>query len=185
MDTIILFWLFAVSTIWSTCLWTGIADVFFKLCVAHLRLHIDTAPARAGVADDLCSYGTNKLLITYSTAYLVNSVDTNTCNCFRGCNYRCNYVITAVNYCAHDLAQHILSTVWTQTPVTVSFEDVSTAVKYCTHDVAATLNQRQWRWFKDATTSCAQWFVTVQPLGLQYRIGVCTRVLSTGVISLQ
>ena len=26
-----------------------------------------------------------------------------------------------------------------------------------THNVVTTLNQRQWRWFNVATTSCAQW----------------------------
>ena len=28
------------------------------------------------------------------------------------------------------------------------------------HDVVATLNQRHWRWFNVATTSCAQWVVS-------------------------
>ena len=28
---------------------------------------------------------------------------------------------------------------------------------YWAHDVAATLNQRQWRWFNVAATSCAKW----------------------------
>ena len=51
-------------------------------CIVRVqRVKSVTAPGRAGVADDLCSYGTNSLLITYSTAYLVNNANTNTCNC--------------------------------------------------------------------------------------------------------
>ena len=33
------------------------------------------------------------------------------------------------------------------------------------HDVVTTLNQRQWRWFNFATTSCAQWVCTLVVAG--------------------